>query len=66
VLPQLLPQRCVAAQALPPLGDSVKMKFSRLFLLTLIVSGKNGGHTRFNDPAFKNQGDCIQYFNTGK
>jgi hypothetical protein len=27
---------------------------------------KNGGYTRFNDPAFKNQGDCIQYFNTGK
>ncbi|HEY9402250.1 MAG TPA: thrombospondin type 3 repeat-containing protein [Pyrinomonadaceae bacterium] len=27
---------------------------------------KNGGYTRFNDPVFKNQGDCIQYFNTGK
>ncbi len=27
---------------------------------------KNGGFTRFNDPAFKNQGDCIQFFNTGK
>ncbi|HEX8422888.1 MAG TPA: thrombospondin type 3 repeat-containing protein, partial [Pyrinomonadaceae bacterium] len=27
---------------------------------------KNGGYTRFNDPAFKNQGDCIQFFNTGK
>ena len=27
---------------------------------------KNGGFTRFNDPVFKNQGDCIQFFNTGK
>jgi hypothetical protein len=27
---------------------------------------KNGGYTRFNDPTFKNQGDCIQYVNTGK
>jgi hypothetical protein len=27
---------------------------------------KNGGYTRFNDPKFKNQGDCIQYVNTGK
>jgi hypothetical protein len=27
---------------------------------------KNGGYTRFNDPAFKNQGDCIQFVNTGK
>ncbi len=27
---------------------------------------KNGGYTRFNDPAFKNQGDCIQYVNTGR
>lgn len=28
---------------------------------------KDGGWARFNDPrTFKNQGDCIQYFNTGK
>jgi hypothetical protein len=27
---------------------------------------KNGGYKRFNDPAFKNQGDCIQFVNTGK
>jgi hypothetical protein len=27
---------------------------------------KNGGWKRFNDPAFKNQGDCIQFVNTGK
>jgi hypothetical protein len=27
---------------------------------------KNGGFTRFNDPVFKNQGDCIQFVNTGK
>lgn len=27
---------------------------------------KNGGYTRFNDPAFSNQGQCIQYVNTGK
>jgi hypothetical protein len=27
---------------------------------------KNGGFTRFNDPVFKNQGDCIQSVNTGK
>jgi hypothetical protein len=27
---------------------------------------KNGGYTRFNDPAFRNQGDCIQFVNTGK
>ena len=27
---------------------------------------KNGGWQSFNNPSFKNQGDCIQYFNTGK
>ncbi len=27
---------------------------------------KNGGFKRFNDPKFKNQGDCIQFVNTGK
>ena len=27
---------------------------------------KNGGWRSFNNPAFKNQGDCIQYVNTGK
>jgi len=28
---------------------------------------KNGGWMRFDTPrAFKNQGDCIQYVNTGK
>lgn len=27
---------------------------------------KNGGFTRFNNPAFKNQGQCIQFVNTGK
>lgn len=27
---------------------------------------KNGGWARFNDPVFKNQGDCIQFVNTGK
>jgi hypothetical protein len=27
---------------------------------------KQGGWQQFNQPAFKNQGDCIQFFNTGK
>lgn len=27
---------------------------------------KNGGWQRFTSPVFKNQGDCIQYVNTGK
>ena len=27
---------------------------------------KNGGWQSFNSPSFKNQGDCIQYVNTGK
>ncbi|HEV2802988.1 MAG TPA: thrombospondin type 3 repeat-containing protein [Pyrinomonadaceae bacterium] len=27
---------------------------------------KNGGYTRFNDPAFKNQGDCVSYVSTRK
>ena len=27
---------------------------------------KNGGYTRFNDPAFKNQGDCVSYVSRGK
>ncbi len=27
---------------------------------------KKGGWQTFNNPAFKNQGDCIQYVNTGK
>jgi hypothetical protein len=27
---------------------------------------KNGGWQTFNNPSFKNQGDCIQFFNTGK
>jgi hypothetical protein len=27
---------------------------------------KNGGWMSFNSPAFRNQGDCVQYANTGK
>jgi hypothetical protein len=27
---------------------------------------KSGGWQQFNAPAFKNQGDCIQFVNTGK
>jgi len=27
---------------------------------------KNGGWQTFDNPTFKNQGDCIQFFNTGK
>jgi hypothetical protein len=27
---------------------------------------KNGGWATFNNPSFKNQGQCIQYVNTGK
>jgi hypothetical protein len=27
---------------------------------------KNGGWKTFDSPAFKNQGDCIQFVNTGK
>jgi hypothetical protein len=27
---------------------------------------KNGGWQQFNSPTFKNQGDCIQFVNTGK
>jgi hypothetical protein len=27
---------------------------------------KNGGWQQFNDPAFKNQGDCVSYVATGK
>ena len=27
---------------------------------------KNGGWQTFTNPTFKNQGDCIQYVNTGK
>ena len=27
---------------------------------------KKGGWQTFDSPAFKNQGDCIQFFNTGK